>query len=239
MKPCTGKARSFLTIIILFFSLDGVSQKPVKEFSTGSFSDEDYATTKQKIGINKEIPRQYEKQILIALTYFPELINTSIEFRIKHVHTPLASRPSWISVVRENEYRKYIITISDSTEGSLMPILLKNMDFNAQVGVIGHELSHISDFISKNSFGLMRVGVGNLSQKFLDRFEYRTDSICIAHGLGYQLLSWSIFVRKALHYQNWDGADNIDKGPMVRERYMNPLTIKKRISNLPMYQQLK
>ena len=120
-----------------------------------------------------------------------------------------------------------------------MPILLKNMDFNAQVGVIGHELSHISDFISKNSFGLMRVGVGNLSQKFLDRFEYRTDSICIAHGLGYQLLSWSIFVRKALHYQNWDGADNIDKGPMVRERYMNPLTIKKRISNLPMYQQLK
>ena len=119
-----------------------------------------------------------------------------------------------------------------------MPILLKNMDFNSQVGVIGHELSHISDFISKNSFGLMRVGVGNLSQKFLDRFEYRTDSICIAHGLGYQLLSWSIFVRKALHYQNWDGADNIDKGPMVRERYMNPLTIKRRISNLPMYQQL-
>src|SRR5438552_13857191 len=182
MKPGTAKLRSVLLLIGLLFSNYSFSQLVIKAFSSTSFTNSDYALIKQSVGINKEIPLQYEKQILIALTYFPELINTAIEFRIRNKHTPLSSRPSWVSIARRNESRKYIITISDSSEGSLMHILLKNMNFNAQVGVIGHELSHVSDFITKNSLGLMRIGLGNLSQKFLDRFEYRTDSICIAHG---------------------------------------------------------
>jgi len=236
MKPCTDKTKFLLLVIGFFYLQNCFSQKPEKEFSENSFSAEDYSIIKKTVSNQKEIPAQFQKQILIALTYFPELEDTRIILRIKHVHTPLASRPSWTSILRNNENRVFVITISDSSDAILTPILLKNMPFNAQVGVIGHELSHISDFISKNSIGLMRVGLGNLSQHFLDRFEYRTDSICIAHGLGYQLLSWSIFVRQVFNDKNWDGADNIDKGPMDRERYMNPSTIRRRIAQSPLYQ---
>jgi hypothetical protein len=181
------------------------------------------------------IPMQYEKQILLALSYFPELTDTHIKFRIRHAYTPLSSRPAWTSVISSPAHRTYIITISDSSMNMLAPLLLNKMDFNAQVGVIGHEISHVVDFSGMNMLSLFRVGAGNLSQKFLDRFEYRTDSICIAHGLGYQLLSWSNFVRKTLHHENYDGAGNIKK-PMMRERYMNPATIRKRMRAISMYE---
>ena len=236
MKLCFARTGVFLVPVLVFFSTTCCSQHPVKEFSANSFSREEFIAIKKATGVNKKIPQIYSKQICIALAYFPELLNVSIEFRVKHTYTPLQSRPSLLSIVKINPRRKYIITISDSSNKKLAPILFKNLPFNAQVGVIGHELSHIADFNSKSTFELLRIGLGNLSQKFLDRFEFRTDSICIAHGLGYQLLSWSIYVRNALHQQNWEGADNINDPVMERERYMNPGTIRKRINASALYQ---
>jgi hypothetical protein len=218
----------------LLMTGNSVGQIPEKEFHEHSLNETEFRLLKEKLSVNKIIPAEYEKPILIALSYFPELLNTAITFRVKKTRTPLSSRPAWTALLQSKRNRKYIITISDSTIAHLSPILFKQLDFNSQVGVIGHELSHIADFASKGFWGLTRIGFGNLSQRYLDRFEYRTDSICIAHGLGYQLLSWSIFVRKALMHENWTGADNIHS-MMQRERYMNPETIRKRISANPLY----
>lgn len=222
----------FLAAIII--SLSSAAQKITKEFTPQSFTDAQFDSIRALYGQYKTIPALYEKQILIALSFFPELRKSKIIFRIKHTYTPLSSKPTLLSVLRSSRRRTYLITISDTTDKLLAPILFKNLPFNAQVGVIGHEISHAFDFSQKNTFGLLRIGLGNLSQKFLDRFEYRTDSICIAHVLGYQLLSWSSYVRKVLMNENWDGADNIQK-MMNRERYMNPGTIRKRIAASPAY----
>ena len=109
------------------------------------------------------------------------------------------------------------------------------MDFNAQIGVLGHELSHVYDFSHQSLWSLIGSAIGHLSSSYIDRFEYRTDSICIAHGLGYQLLAWSSFIRRTLHTENYDGSDNIDMPVMNRERYMNPATILARIALDPQY----
>jgi hypothetical protein len=116
----------------------------------------------------------------------------------------------------------------------LMPLLFKNLPFNAQVGVIGHELAHAADFSAMTSLDIIAHVVKNVSAKYIDRFEYNTDAICIAHGLGYQLLSWSSFVRKRMNRENWDGPDYAHR-PMTKERYMNPGTIIKRIEADPIY----
>src|SRR5258705_1270135 len=100
---------------------------------------------------------------------------------------------------------------------------------------MGPGLSNAADYYNKTAFGLIRVAFGNLSNKCLDKFEFKTDSLCIAHGRGYQLLAWSAFIRTTMHYENWTGSVNIDKGPMLREKYMNPSTIMKRISMSPLY----
>lgn len=230
MKPCINSPAFILITFSLLTSLPVFPQTPQKEFRKEKYTHSEYAILREIAGSNKIIPSEFEQQILIALSYFPELTGTSIEFRIKHTHTPLSTRPSWLSVLKKKNKRNYIIIISDSSVQSLSPILFNNLDFNAQIGVIGHELSHVADFLHQSTFGMLRIGLGNLSPKFLDKFEYKTDSICIAHGLGYQLLAWSIFVRKALGSVNWEGAEYINDPVMNRERYMNPGTILKKIA---------
>ena len=226
--------KNIILVLPIFISVHCFGQGPVKSFVQSDIPEEVYALLRAKVGNKKIIPPEYEKPILLALCFFPELADIKIEFRIKHVLTPLASRPAWTSIILKNKDRKYVITISDKSIKQLSPILFRSLDFNAQVGVIGHEISHVVDFNNKNTWGVLRVGLGNLSSKFLDRFEYGTDSICIAHGLGYQLLAWSSSVRKALQHENWVGADNINK-MMEKERYMNPGTIRRRMKGIAIY----
>jgi hypothetical protein len=186
-------------------------------------------------GGKKTLPPACALQALIALSYFPELKNTEISIVIKKTRSPLSTKPKFPNLMRKGSKRKFQITISDSSVLKLQPILFKQMDFNAQVGVIGHELSHASDFSKRSFWSLTASGLGHLSSKYIDRFEYRTDSICVAHGLGFQLLGWSRFVRKTLHSENYDGSDNIDMPVMDHERYMNPATILKRMTANPLY----
>ncbi|HWB28319.1 MAG TPA: hypothetical protein VG738_22760 [Chitinophagaceae bacterium] len=209
------------------------AQKPVEIFKHDDFTTQDSLQLLKEYGNNKVLPGKFALQALIALSYFPELKNTHIAFIVKPAYSLLQTRPVARGIFSRTA-RRFTITISDSSYWKLEPIRLDPMNFNAQIGVIGHELSHVSDFIHRSFINLAWSGVRHISSKYIDRFEYRTDSICIAHGLGYQLLAWSRFVRATLHTNNYDGADNIDK-PMMHERYMNPATIMMHIKAMAIY----
>jgi hypothetical protein len=182
---------------------------------------------------NKEIPGQYQKPILAALSHFPELKDVHIIFRIRKQYTPLSTKPDVASVFKRKNYRTYIITISDQTIDTLKRLLFQNLTFEEQVGVIGHELSHVVDFNSKNFPQTVGIGIGHISKKYLDKMEFNTDRICIQHGLGQYLLAYSEHVREIMHVHNWRGVDYINKGNGngQYERYMNPDTIEKYMSS--------
>lgn len=211
------------------------AQKIIKQFTPDIINSEKIQELKKEFGTNKIIPVVYESQILLALSYFPELKYTTIEFRLKKNYTPLSSKPKLLGLLQSAQSRKYIVTISEVTNSRLEPILFKNLNFNAQIGVLGHELSHVSDYMTK---GFSKMGnlllIEIFSKKQVDLFESRTDLICIHHGLGYQLLDWSKSVRKNLKIDNWRGANNIEY-KSKRERYLNPETISKIINTLSMY----
>ncbi|MGE5108113.1 MAG: hypothetical protein ACM3H8_11245 [Sphingobacteriales bacterium] len=175
---------------------------------------------------NKQLPQGYEKEAIIALSYFPELKNTHITFRIINAYTPLSTKPIFFSIFKKPAKRKYFITISNQTTDKLSPILFKQLTDSAKIGVLGHELSHVADFQNKHFFQFLHLGLKHSSKKFQDKFEFNTDKICLQHGLGSYLLAWSVFVRNALHIVNWRGADNINEKNEMIERYMNPGTIK-------------
>ncbi len=211
------------------------SQNIVKEFTTSTFKAEQLKELKKEFGANKIIPAIYETQILIALSYFPELKNTTIEFRLRKTMTPLSSRPKLSGLFESAKKRVYLVTISEETISFLTPILFKNLNFNAQIGVLGHELSHVSDYWNKDFSKMSNLLLIEIfSKKQVDKFESRTDVSCIKHGLGYQLLDWSISVRQNLKIDCWRGPKNL-KDTKSNERYLNPETIISYIHSISIY----
>lgn len=222
-------------LIIFLFSNDLKAQEIVKIFHQSSFTNEEIINLKAKFGNHKTLIEDYEIQMLIALSYFPELKDIKIEFRIKNRETPLTTRPTFFSMFRSAKNRTYIITISRKSTNYLDAIVLENLNFNAQIGVLGHELCHVSEYINKGFWKMSNIAfIEIFSKKAVDTFEFNTDLNCINHGLGFQLLDWSINVRENLKRDNWRGAVNLNADEK-NERYMNPSTIKAILSKHPHY----
>ena len=178
---------------------------------------------------NKKLPERYEKETISALSNFPELKNVPIKFRIKKSFATLKTKPTFFSMFKPKGHRTYIITISDRTIQKLMPITFANLPENARIGIIGHELSHVVDFSKKTTWQSFKVAFGHLNKHYMDSLEFHTDKICIDHGLGKDLETWSSFIRNTMHTVFWRGADYVNKVDTHFERYMNPSTIEKYI----------
>ena len=212
-----------IVIIIAGFFISSHTALAGNKFAQSAGDDD----TLGKFAHNKNIPAEFRAPILKALSYFPELINLHIDFEIKKAYTPLTTKPSFTSVFKRRSHRTYVVTISNQTIDTLSHLLFKNLTFDEKVGIMGHELSHVVDFDKKNFFQTVRNGAGHLSSRFLDKMEYRTDLICIQHGLGKYLEKYSLHVRRTMHVKYWRGVDHVFEKDGQIERYMNPSTIEK------------
>lgn len=218
------------SIFILLICRTGSGQAVVREFDKDSLG---YYLEATPVPQYKTIPPEYDSLIRIALLYYPELENVHISFRVRKQTSPLMARPTVFGVFRRAVKRRYVVAISSNTLPALRPILLKNLSLNSRIGVIGHELSHISDYNSRCGLYFVRLLFMHLSKTRMDRFEYATDMRCISHGLGYQLLSWSREVRLKLKVPQWNGVEHLHE--KERERYMNPASILRAMKQYPIY----
>lgn len=156
-----------------------------------------YDALSAEFGNNKNLPKGFELQTLLALKHYPELRETKINFIVDDVSIPLSSRPHWSSMLRSAKNRTYQVIIDNELEGSREALLLKNQPFNAQIGIIGHELSHTVYYLGRSFFGI----VGNALCQFTNcriKFERATDRRLIDYGLGWQRFDHATFVRSRI-----------------------------------------
>lgn len=219
------KHLKILSLVLCLIAAKSIAQVAPQKVVTAAFVE---AHASDTLFLNKKIDSTFRQQIQGALLFYPELKNTKITFRVKKTLVPLAARPRVWAVCQKPKNRRYIVTISSKTIRKLEPILLKNLSFNAQVGVLGHEISHVADFNQRKGRYFIKLLLMQVSKKAMDVFENNTDRRTIEHGLGYQLLSWSTEVRHNLKINQWGGADK--KGIQERERYMSPSSILKLIN---------
>lgn len=219
------------------------AQQLIRQSLTEEDNSTDYELLRNQYGKFKSIPKEIEKPVLVALSYFPELQDIQIKFVVRKKKAPLLTRPEFFSALfKQPHKRTYLIVISSQTLDHLKEIEFSRLSFNAQVGVLGHELTHVTDFTQRGNIGLLGITFGNLSNRWVDRFEYHTDRKTIDHGLGFQLLSWSNSVRNKKLIKFYTGAEDLTDEELFkleklgRERYMRPDTIKDIISKHPLYQ---
>ena len=142
-------------------------------------------------GNNKEFIPGYELQSLIALSFYPELINTKITFRLADKESIAKTTITFFSVFNSAD-KHFIIYINNNKNRT--GLLLQETSFNAQVGAIGHELSHVADFNKRSFLGMVWWGIKYVSKKSRVKIERRTDISTIQHGLGMELYYFVDFV---------------------------------------------
>jgi len=166
-------------------------------------------------GRNKIIPTEYKNQILLALAHYPELTNVNIEFIVEPSLIPIASRPKPSTIFHAKANRWYCIVISNDGLDEMEYALLENLSFNAQIGVIGHELGHTLYYMDRSSSNLIGLALAYPFSKFQQKFEKETDLRTIDHGLGWQLLQWAEEIRKG------------ESSEFLDSSYLTPAEIKK------------
>lgn len=148
-----------------------------------------------EFGQNKELPVNFELQALLALSHYPELKDIKIQFIVDDVGIPLSSRPYWASMLRSARNRTYLVVMDSDLEGPRDVLLLKNQPFNAQVGIIGHELAHTVYYLNRSLWGIAADALCQLNDCRID-FERATDRRLIGYGLGWQRYDHASFVRR-------------------------------------------
>ncbi len=142
-------------------------------------------------GNKKELLQKYDVPALIALSYYPELINEQIRFKLAEINSTARTTLTLGSIFKKIN-KQYIILINEDIEKT--GLILSDAPFDAQVAVIGHELSHVTDFKTMSFFNMAWWGLRYLVKKQQTNIEIRADKSTIRHGLGWPLYYWTDFV---------------------------------------------
>jgi hypothetical protein len=170
-------------------------------------------------GQNKKFIEQYKSQCLLALSFYPELHDVEINFLLSKESTTMACRPDIGSLLKNKRTYNIFINNKSDFEGILLP----DVPFNAQVGVIGHEIAHIVDYENRNLLGVIQVGIDYLNMERKQVCENYIDMLTIEKGLGWQLYDWA-------QYSMYDSPKATDKyKEFKRNIYLNPAQIEERM----------
>lgn len=149
----------------------------------------DIPALESQFGKNKFIHPKVRAASLVALSFYPELKNTQIDFTYRKIKTTMQCIPVPNSLLNKSVERSYSIYINNDIhfEGPLFD----SLPFNAQIGIIGHELAHVIDYENSSNLQIALLGLKYSTGNFDGLYEKRIDSMTVDRGLGWQLFDWS------------------------------------------------
>lgn len=181
----------FALMLNVVVASQGQDTTDVKEIGAGYYDA--HVDSLANFSMNKRILPEIQRQALIALAHYPELRTTKIVFVQKHIRTSAACRPRWTFLFQSRKNRSYTIYINDDIQ-KMKGALFQDIPFDGQVGLIGHELGHISDYSRRSALTILGMGFQYLFLSGRSQIEKRVDVITIAHHLGWQLYDFDYFI---------------------------------------------
>ncbi|MEX0996827.1 MAG: hypothetical protein WDZ45_07250 [Flavobacteriaceae bacterium] len=167
---------------------------------------------------NKVIPESILKEVTIALSHYPELADTPIEFKFKTniKRSFMQAQPKFMDVFKNKKKRAYFVMMSESVtiEGEVFTVA--EVPTDVLIGWIGHELGHIMDYRERSGFDMIVFGIRYLfSNGFIKEAERAADTYAVNHGMGNYILATKDFILN--HTSLSDNYKN-----RIKRLYMSP-----------------
>jgi hypothetical protein len=151
---------------------------------------------------NKIFPVEIRDAVLKALSFYPVLRNTPIDFVFDENirKSVMQAQPRYTSMFGSRKKRKYLIKMSHcfTLKGESIPLYKLPQD--VLVGWLGHELGHIMDYLHRSNWSMMLFGIGySTSRTFIISAERAADTYAINQGLGDYILATKDFILHKAH----------------------------------------
>jgi len=160
-------------------------------------------STLERFGKNKVIPDLLKEEILLSLAYYPELLETPIEFRILSPNikkSVMLAQPIVNTLFKPKAERGYVIKISRYFKGDDRPLPIEQIPQEVLIGWIGHELGHVMDYLNRSVWEMLEFGVGYFfSSRYFMQAERAADLFAISHGLGDKIVATKNFILDHAH----------------------------------------
>lgn len=155
-------------------------------------------STLGRFGKNKVIPDLLKEEILLSLSYFPELLDTHIEFKILSPQIKksiMQAQPIVSTLFKPKAERGYVIKISRYFKDETEPLPIEQIPQEVLIGWVGHELGHVMDYLNRSVWEMAEYGLGYLfSRRYLMQAERTADLFAISHGLGDKIVATKNFI---------------------------------------------
>lgn len=146
---------------------------------------------------HKIIPDKIKEEATMALSHYPDLKNTAVEFVIKpSLKTSfMKAQPVFSTLLHPAKKRKYKIFISQDFVVEDKKISLDEVPKNVLIGWLGHELGHVMDYKNRSGINLIGFGLKYLvSGKRIREAERVADSYAVSSGMGDYILATKNFI---------------------------------------------
>ncbi|MGY5847576.1 hypothetical protein ACW6QP_09155 [Salegentibacter sp. HM20] len=151
---------------------------------------------------NKIVPDEIWREAYIALSHFPELKDTPIEFKFKKniKKSFMQAQPKISGLLKNKKNRSYFIMISEKITIEDQVFEVKKVPSDVLIGWIGHELGHIMDYRERSGFNMLWFGVKYLTSKnYIQEAERAADTYAVNHGLGEYIIATKDFILNHAH----------------------------------------
>ncbi|MBL3657111.1 hypothetical protein [Fulvivirga sediminis] len=162
-----------------------------------SDQSEETSLNLEEFASQKIIPEALNREVLTALSYYPELKDTRIRFVFKEniKKSFMQAQPIIKSMFSGKVNREYVIFISRFFKIGNEKIFIHNIPFDVVVGWIGHELGHVMDYKNRGLLRMIKFGIGYLiSKSYVIGAERVADTFAIEHGLADKIIATKNYI---------------------------------------------
>lgn len=176
------------------------------------------------------------KQFNYVLKFYPKMRVKNIRVKYTKSSTIVETKPKFGSIFKLPQQRIYTVYFSKQTKTTMDSVLLTNLSFNAQLGMIANQVSVIEDMSTGGFFNFIGWYFKHLSRKGQKDIIKEAELKTLEVGLGHQLLAYNKECDDKLQISNWQttkGYGNYFKH--YRNMALKPQKVSNFMSDLPVY----